>query len=280
MRLPNRDEQDAIAHILGTLDDKIELNRRMNETLEAMARAIFKSWFVDFDPVHAKMNGRKPEGMDSATAKLFPDSFEDSELGKIPKGWKVGTINDAANINARKLGQQDALEIIDYIEISEVMRGEVANITRYQRGAEPSRARRRLQHGDTVLSTVRPDRGAYFLCITPPETLIASTGFAVLTPKDGNWGFLHALVTRKDVSDELGRLADGGAYPAVRPEIIGGLPVIIPKDSKLIAAFDAMTQQLFQRAAMNRIESKRLSALRNALLPKILSGELRASASE
>ena len=81
-------EQRAIAHILGTLDDKIELNRRMNETLEAMARALFKSWFVDFDPVRAKAEGRDP-GLPKYLADLFPDSFEDSELGEIPKGWRM-----------------------------------------------------------------------------------------------------------------------------------------------------------------------------------------------
>ena len=88
LEVPPPDEQRAIAHILGTLDDKIELNRRMNETLEAMARALFKSWFVDFDPVRAKAEGRDP-GLPKPIADLFPDSFEDSELGEIPKGWEV-----------------------------------------------------------------------------------------------------------------------------------------------------------------------------------------------
>jgi len=83
---PPLPEQRAIARILGTLDDKIELNRRMNETLEAMARALFKSWFVDFDPVRAKAEGREPAGMDAETAALFPDSFEETELGEVPKG--------------------------------------------------------------------------------------------------------------------------------------------------------------------------------------------------
>ena len=87
------DEQRAIAHILGTLDDKIELNRRMNETLEAMARALFKSWFVDFDPVRAKAEGRDP-GLPKPIADLFPDRFEDSELGEIPEGWEVKTFGD------------------------------------------------------------------------------------------------------------------------------------------------------------------------------------------
>ena len=86
------------SHILGTLDDKIELNRRMNETLEAMARALFKSWFVDFDPVRATMAGRDP-GLPPHLADLFPDRLVDSELGEIPEGWKVGTLEDVASLN-------------------------------------------------------------------------------------------------------------------------------------------------------------------------------------
>ena len=106
---PPLNEQRAIAHILGTLDDKIELNRRMNETLEAMARALFKSWFVDFDPVRAKAEGRDP-GLPKPLADLFPDSFEDSELGEIPKGWEGGRLDDAAEINyGQKLPQSELL---------------------------------------------------------------------------------------------------------------------------------------------------------------------------
>src|SRR5690606_5493274 len=98
IHLPPLSEQREIARILGSLDDKIELNRRMNETLEATARAIFKSWFVDFDPVRAKAEGRQPEGMDAETAALFPDSFEESELGLIPKGWRVGRLSETIQI--------------------------------------------------------------------------------------------------------------------------------------------------------------------------------------
>ncbi len=97
--LPPLSEQQAIGHILGTLDDKITLNRQMNETLEAIARTLFKSWFVDFDPVRAKMEGRQPFGMSEETAALFPDAFEDSVLGEIPKGWRVGNIADIAFLN-------------------------------------------------------------------------------------------------------------------------------------------------------------------------------------
>jgi len=277
--VPPLPEQRAIARILGTLDDKIELNRRMNETLEAIARTIFKSWFVDFDPVRAKVEGRNP-GLPKRIADFFPERSEDSELGEIPEGWRVGTVNDVAIINARTLGRNDSLETIDYIEISEVMRGEVNTVTRYQRGQEPSRARRRLQNGDTVLSTVRPDRGAYFLSLEPPETLIASTGFVVLTPKTGQWAFLDTVTTQQGVGEELGRLADGGAYPAVRPEVVGGLPVILPDDANLTDAYEALSQPLFRRPAMNRRESRALAALRDALLPKLLSGEIRVADAE
>src|SRR5450755_2265539 len=95
--IPPLPEQQAIAHILGSLDDKIELNRQMNETLEGIARALFQSWFLDFDPVRAKMAGRQPYGMDAETAALFPDGFEDSVLGEIPRGWKSGDIEDIAD---------------------------------------------------------------------------------------------------------------------------------------------------------------------------------------
>lgn len=272
---PPLSEQHAIAHILGTLDDKIELNRRTNETLEAIARAIFQSWFVDFDPVRAKSDGRQPEGLDAATAALFPDSFEGSELGEIPKGWKWGTIGSLADLNTRTLGRNDKLDVIDYIEISNVMQGEISAVIPYKRGTEPSRARRRLTHGDTVLSTVRPDRGAYFLCLNPPDTLIASTGFTVATPKNGSWAFLHAALTRSEIGEELGFLADGGAYPAIRPEVISALSIVIPQIRQIVDAYERISQPLFEKADCNRKASLILAAIRDALLPKLLSGEVR-----
>ena len=279
LEVPPAHEQRAIAHILGTLDDKIELNRRMNETLEAMAQAIFKSWFVDFNPVRAKAEGRDT-GLPKAIADLFPDSFEDSGLGEIPAGWNVVTVADVAEINARTLACTDSLDVIDYIEISEVMRGEIANIVQYERGTEPSRARRRLRHGDTVLSTVRPERGAHFLCLNPPETLIASTGFAVLSPRDRHWAFLYSALTHRAVGEKLGRLANGGAYPAVRPDAVSGLTLVAPTDPRLLLGFQKIVGSLYERAAQNRVESRTLATIRDTLLPKLISGELRIKDAE
>jgi len=192
----------------------------------------------------------------------------------------VGTVRDMAEFNSWTLSKRDKLDVIDHIEISEVMRGEIATITRYNRGEEPGRARRRLRHGDTAISTVRPDRGAYFLCIEPPETPIASTGFAVLTAKSENWAFLHVLTTRDDFSQELGRLADGGAYPAVRPEVIAARPVVLPLSLEPITAFENTTRPRFLRAEAARNESRTLAALRDALLPKLISSELRVPDAE
>lgn len=271
------DEQRTIARILGTLDDKIELNRRMNATLEAMAQALFQCWFVDFDPVRAKLDGRKPAGLDAATAALFPEHFEHGEDKMLPVGWRSVAIEKLCAINAWTLGKNDDLKVLEYVEISEVNRGNIANIATYTRGEEPSRARRRLRHGDTVLSTVRPDRGSYFLALNPPENRVASTGFAVLTPTKAPWSFIHAAMTQPEVSDYLGQMADGGAYPAVRPETIGAMKVALPNEPEILEAFHRTCAPLFEQAEANRTQSRTLATLRDALLPKLLSGDIRVT---
>lgn len=273
--LPPLPEQRRIAKILGDLDDKIELNRKMNETLEQMARALFKSWFVDFDPVRAKMEGRTPTGMDAATAALFPNRLVDSELGPIPEGWRINHLSDVSVINALTLAKSDVLQTIEYIEISEVNRGNIARIASYPRGEEPSRARRRLQHGDTVLSTVRPERGCYFLALHPPLNRLVSTGFAVVTPTKVPWSLLHAALTQPEISDHLGQLADGGAYPAVDTDVIRALELVLPVETTLIEEYHRQCASFYQLAEINRNQSRTLSTLRDTLLPKLVSGEVR-----
>lgn len=233
--LPPIQEQRTIAHVLGTLDDKIELNRRMNETLEAIAQALFE------------------------------------RLRNESRGSK--TLGELVEINSQTLSKRDELDPIGYIEISEVSRGNIGRVQMFERGKEPSRARRKLRHGDTVLSTVRPDRRSYFLCLNPSPNLIASTGFAVVSPIKAPWSFIHAALTQEEVFDYLGQQADGGAYPAVRPEIIGELETPWPDDSK-VEDFHKASAPLYQRAEHNRRESRTLAALRNALLPKLVSGEI------
>src|SRR6185312_8523328 len=153
--IPPIDAQREIASFLGALDDRIDLLRQTNATLEAIAQALFKSWFIDFDPVHAKAEGREPEAMDAATAALFPSEFEESELGLIPKGWRIGTLPDLADLNASKWTARKHPEIVKYIDLSGVTSNRIDSATEYSFEAAPSRARHRLRDGDTIVGTVR-----------------------------------------------------------------------------------------------------------------------------
>jgi type I restriction enzyme S subunit len=125
------------------------------------------------------------------------------------------------------------------------------------------------------MSTVRPDRRSYFLCLHPSPNLIASTGFAVITPTRGPWTFVHAALTRSEVFEHLGRQADGGAYPAVPPEIIGKWQVALPAEPRLLEMFHRICGAVYEQAEHNRRQTITLAALRDTLLPKLLSGELR-----
>ncbi len=273
--LPSPAEQRAIASILGALDDKIDFNRRMNETLEAMARALFKSWFIDFDPVRAKAEGRQPAGMDAETAALFPSEFE----GELPKGWRWGTLTDLARVNELTYGASTLPPLFSYLDISTVMRGHASDVQVLTPAAAPSRARRMLRPGDTLLSMVRPDRGAYFLVTGRTDDLVASTGFAVLTPKEGDREFVYLSFTSNDVLKGLGRSADGGAYPAVNQGIVERLSAVVPPTT-IRKAFSRSTGAIFDRIAACDRESRTLAALRDALLPKLMSGELHVQNAE
>ena len=270
--VPSPPEQRAIAHILGTLDDKIELNRRMNETLEAMARALFKSWFVDFDPVRAKAEGRDP-GLPKPLADLFPDSFEDSELGEIPKGWVVGTLADVASLNPESWSKATRPGIINYVDLSNTKWGSIETVTDYAQQDAPSRAQRVLRSGDTIVGTVRPGNGSYAFIST--DGLTGSTGFAVLRPRRPEYAqFVYLGATAFENIETLSHLADGGAYPAVRPEVVIATQVIRPSD-KILTRFSILSAPLLEKIAQNERESCTLAAQRDALLPRLISGELR-----
>ncbi len=271
--LPDIAVQREIASCLGAFDAKIELNRRMNQTLGAMARALFKSWFVDFEPVVAKSEGR-PTGLPPDLDALFPSEFEEDEFGELPVGWKRAEVGTHCAVNSTVLGVRDPLDRLEYVEISAVSNGDIQETTWYDRANAPGRARRRLKHGDTVLSTVRPDRRAFFLAHEPHDALIASTGFAVLRPITLPWSYVHAAMTTPEVSDYLGRQADGGAYPAVAPGVVAQWQVVAPIEPDLLEAFHQLVSPLFDQAAANRRETSRLVALRDDLLPRLLSGEI------
>jgi type I restriction enzyme, S subunit len=271
IRWPPLDEQRAIAHILGTLDDKIELNRRTNETLVAIARALFKSWFVDFDPVRAKVEGLDP-GLSTSLTDLFPDSFLESELGEIPKGWKHATIAEYAVLNPESWSKETRPETIDYVDLSNTKWGRIESTTSYSWKDAPSRAQRVLRQGDTIVGTVRPGNGSY--AFVAADGLTGSTGFAVLRPRCPEYAeFVYLAATDSANISALSHAADGGAYPAVRPEAVGATPAIRPARAA-IARFSALCSPLFARMAQNERTCCALAAVRDMLLPKLLSEEV------
>lgn len=256
LQIPPIEEQRAIARILGAFDDKIELNRRTNETLEAMARALFKSWFVDFDGV-------------------AQEDMQESELGLIPKGWRAGTLADSCELNASKWTDKKHPATVLYIDLGGVSSNRIETTTELAFDAAPSRARLHLREGDTIVGTVRPGNRAFAYIHQPEENLTGSTGFAVLSPKQPHFSsFIYLAATRKEAIERLVNLADGAAYPAVRPSIVAETPCVIATND-VFAEFSGITKPLLERIAQNSQQTATLAALRDALLPRLISGQLR-----
>jgi len=283
LKLPPPAEQRAIAHILGTLDDKIELNRRMSETLEAMARALFKAWFVDFEPVRAKMEGRWQRGqslpgLPAHLYDLFPDRLVDSELGEIPEEWEVGTLADLSTLNPEVWTQETRPAQINYVDLSNTEWGRIEAVTSYEATDAPSRAQRVLRPGDTIVGTVRPGNGSYAFISEPGLT--GSTGFAVLRPRTADYAeFVYLAATAADNIETLAHLADGAAYPAVRPQVVAATLIVRPPD-EVLARFSRAAGLMLAKIAQNERESRTLAALRDALLPKLIRGEIRVKDAE
>jgi type I restriction enzyme S subunit len=276
--VPPLPEQRAIARILGALDDKIELNRKMNATLEAMARALFKSWFVDFDPVRAKAEGRAPSGMDAETANLFPSDFVESELGLIPRGWDPSTLERYADLNSETWARMTYPDSIQYVDLSGTKWGVIESLSFFSREDAPSRAQRVLRRGDTILGTVRPGNGSFAL--VDRDGLTGSTGFAVLRPRRPEARtFVYFAATSSENIDRLAHLADGGAYPAVRPEQVVHTAVTGAPDN-VVTRFEAAVASIMDRIASSCAESAGLARVRDELLPRLLSGELAVSDAE
>ncbi len=269
---PPLPEQGAIAHILGALDNKIDLNRRMNETLEAMARALFKSWFVDFDPVRAKMEGYDT-GLPSNVAALFPDRLVQSDVGAIPEDWAVGTVRDIANLNPESWTSRNAPTSVVYVDLASTKWGRIEQVSQYRWNEAPSRARRVLRRGDTIIGTVRPANGSFALVYD--EGLTASTGFAVLRPRlDADREFVWCSATSRRNIDRLARLADGGAYPAVRPDAVAESPTVLATQP-VREAFSALSRGMVDQIGLALSQRDYLTRLRDLLLPKLISGEIR-----
>lgn len=214
--------------------------------------------------------------MDSETAALFPDGFEDAETGKVPRGWKVGKLGDAIRINERSIRKGEVEGDIQYIDIASVSVGRCEGPDVMDFEDAPSRARRKVQHGDTIWSCVRPNRRSFYQIHSPPDNLLVSTGFAVLSTGKLPAQYVYYFTTTADFTDYLTNNADGSAYPAVRADHFAAADVLLPDDG-VLHAFEEIALPLRDKVAHNEQESQTLASLRDTRLPKLLSGEIRVA---
>ena len=278
--MPPSNAIGAISAIADVLTNRIALLRETNTTLEAIAQALFKSWFVDFDPVHAKQQGREPEGLDAVTAALFPDSFEASEMGLVPSGWRGGTLANLATINPESWTVKKHPSTVAYIDLANAKNNEIVAITNFPFDDAPSRARRVLRDGDTIVGTVRPGNRSFAFIHEPAENMTASTGFAVLRPTEIRYTeFVYLAATQDSSIEHLAHVADGGAYPAVRSEVVVSIQCVLPCN-RIIQAFHNASAPLLASIAENQKQAQTLTTLRDTLLPRLISGQLRLPESE
>jgi type I restriction enzyme S subunit len=275
--LPPLPDQSAIAHILGSLDDKIELNRRMNQTLEATARAIFKSWFVDFDPVRAKAEGGDP-GLPDDIAALFPDSFEDSELDEIPKGWKVKPIGEAVKCvggstpSTKNPAFWDGRKnpFVTPKDMSSLTSPVILDTSRHITDAGVDKiSSGRLPTGTVILSSRAP---IGYLAITEVPVSVNQGVIAMICNKDlPNYYVLYWTETNMET---IKSNAGGTTFAEISKRNFRPIQVVVPR-KLVLDAFVKQVEPLYKQIVLNLQESNSLASLRDTLLPKLISGELR-----
>lgn len=272
-------EQRAIAHILGTLDDKIELNRRMNETLEEMARAIFKSWFVDFDPVRAKAEGRDP-GLPNHIANLFPDRLEDSELGKIPAGWDVMSIGEAVRVvggGTPSTKEQDFWE--DGIhcwatpkDLSKLQDPILLDTERKVTDAGLAKISSGLLPVGTVLLSSRAPVGYLAVARVPVSV---NQGFIAMVCEGPltNHYILHWALSNME---QIRGRASGTTFQEISKKNFRPMLALVPT-KVLLSAFEEQVAPLYDKITVNLYQSQALASIRDTLLPRLISGQVRVT---
>lgn len=271
IQLPPLKAQREIGLMLATLDDRITLLRETNATLEAIAQALFKSWFVDFDPVHAKQEGRAPEGMDEATARLFPDSFEESELGLVPRGWRVGVLGDVAQTNRKQLQPSDLHAGLHYVGLEHIPRQSLS-LTDWGTADGLESAKAAFSAGDILFGKLRP----YFhKVVVAPFDGVCSTDILVCQAKlPCYYGFVAMQLFSVALIDYADRLSNGAKMPRVGWKDLAAYPVVVPSESVTIEFTEAI-DPLLARMKANVHEAQTLATLRDTLLPRLISGQLR-----
>ena len=266
--------QREVAETLGAIDDRITLLRETNTTLEAIAQALFKSWFVDFDPVHAKMQGRTPEGMDEATAALFPDNFEESELGAVPQGWNWVPLNVAYEFNPTLKLKKG--EIAPYLDMAGVQTQGHSDGGVVQREMGSGT---KFINGDTLLARITPclENGkTAFVDFLPANTTgWGSTEFVVLRPKDPLPSYHAYLLARHPAFREhaIRSMSGTSGRQRIQNDVLSQFPVAVPNEP-VAKAFSELVKVIHESICEAHQKAATLSALRDTLLPRLISGQL------
>ena len=275
--IPAPSEQRRIAHILGAFDEKIALNKQMNETLEAMARAIFNSWFVDFDPVKAKMEERKPECMDTETAALFPSAFQDSPQGKIPGGWQVSTLGDLSHRPqyGYTASAKDEFTGPKFLRITDINKKTWIDwhSVPYCEITEEDFDKYRLHKGDVLIARMA-DPGHGVLIEEDQEAVFASYLIRFCPIHSEYARFLQYWLRSNTYWKLVKEREIGTTRATLNAKTLSGFPIVIPP-LNIAEIFSSYISSLRARVVANTSETESLISLRDALLPKLLSGEIR-----
>ena len=272
--------QYEMVRVLQALDDKIDLNRQMNETLEAIARAIFQSWFVDFDPVRAKIDGHPPLNLDSETAALFPNSFVDTDTGTVPEGWKLVNLPEAIEVNpSRRLAAGETAPYLDMQSMPTTSHRADEWIDR------PFGSGMRFRNGDTLVARITPclenGKTAFVDFLQEGQIGWGSTEYIVLRPRPPlpvEYAYYLAR-TEEFRTFAIRNMSGTSGRQRVPSTSFDRFPVVVPSDG-VARAFGDHVRPLMSMIRHNSEQSRTLSALRDALLPQLLSGEIRVGQAE
>ncbi|WP_106121361.1 restriction endonuclease subunit S, partial [Escherichia coli] len=245
--LPPVTEQIAIASVLSSLDDKIDLLHRQNKTLESMANTLFRQWFIE-------------ESQDE---------------------WPEATLNQYVELNKSSIDKKYNIKEIQYLDTGSLTKGKISKLQKILLSDAPSRAKRLVNNFDIIISTVRPDQCHYGICIAPPSNLVVSTGFCVITSKSLSPFFIYYLITSEDMTEYLHSIAEGSTstYPSLKPEDIGNIPFLYPSEEKL-KNFHDLVGSYWNKIHNNHKKIQTLETLRDTLLPKLMSGDVRVQYAE
>lgn len=272
-------QQQVIASALTKIDDKIELNNHINETLKLTAEGFFKEWFIDFGPVKAKSEGKKPFGMNAEVAALFPDSFQESELGMIPKGWKVGNLRDICTVTGGfAFKSSDFTDsghpVIKIKNISESMDVDLTDVDFVAPEIASNVLKFHLKEGSLIMAMTGATVGKFGLVLNTANLIpVLNQRVALLEPKDKNIGFLLAVLLATDVYSQVVNRAEGSAQPNISADGIMDTKILIPADT-VRERFCEISNNFFDLWKSNQKESATLKKMRDLLLPKLISGEI------